>query len=209
MFLPPLAALRRHSPPCYMSSNTRQRGLDGVVAAQTRLSHVDGQAGELIIGGYQLSELAGRVSFEEAAHLLWRGALPAPDELAALRREIAELRALPEETMHVVRAAAKTPPVERGQAADRAAYRSAPVRELPLHGARQGARSDRGARDRHLLGDGDRSRDERVDVRRASDRQYPLRHRERVDGCDRRIEGAAARRRAGPRARHAQGHQVR
>jgi len=112
MFLPPLAALRRHSPPCYMSSNTRQRGLDGVVAAQTRLSHVDGQAGELIIGGYQLSELAGRVSFEEAAHLLWRGALPAPDELAALRREIAELRALPEETMHVVRAAAKTPPID-------------------------------------------------------------------------------------------------
>ena len=95
-----------------MSSNTRQRGLDGVVAAQTRLSHVDGQAGELIIGGYQLSELAGRVSFEEAAHLLWRGALPAPDELAALRREIAELRALPEETMHVVRAAAKTPPID-------------------------------------------------------------------------------------------------
>ena len=43
------------------------RGLDGVVAAQTRLSHVDGQAGELIIGGYQLKELAGRVAFEAAA----------------------------------------------------------------------------------------------------------------------------------------------
>ena len=27
------------------------RGLDGVVAAQTRMSHVDGQAGVLIIGG--------------------------------------------------------------------------------------------------------------------------------------------------------------
>ena len=88
------------------------RGLDGVVAAQTRLSHVDGQAGELIIGGYQLKELAGRVAFEEAAHLLWRGALPSRDELATLRREIAELRALPEETMRVVRAAARTPPID-------------------------------------------------------------------------------------------------
>jgi len=88
------------------------RGLDGVVAAQTRLSHVDGQAGELIIGGYQLKELAGRVAFEEAAHLLWRGALPSRDELAKLRREIAELRALPEETMRVVRAAARTPPID-------------------------------------------------------------------------------------------------
>jgi citrate synthase len=95
-----------------VSSNTKPRGLDGVVAAQTRLSHVDGQAGELIIGGYQLKELAGRVSFEEAAHLLWRGALPSRDELATLRREIGGLRALPAETMHVVRAAAKAPPID-------------------------------------------------------------------------------------------------
>src|SRR5213592_2036629 len=93
-------------------SKTTPRGLDGVVAAQTRLSHVDGQAGELIIGGYQLKELAGRVAFEEAAHLLWRGALPSRDELAKLRREIAQLRALPEETMRVVRAAARTPPID-------------------------------------------------------------------------------------------------
>ena len=88
------------------------RGLDGVVAAQTRLSQVDGLAGELIIGGYELKELAGRVSFEEAAHLLWRGALPGKDELAGLRREIASLRSLPEETMRVIRAAAKAPPID-------------------------------------------------------------------------------------------------
>src|SRR5437660_4309394 len=94
------------------SPKSTPRGLDGVVAAQTRLSHVDGLAGELIIGGYQLKELAGRVSFEEAAHLLWRGALPSPHELATLRREIAGLRRLPQETMHVVRAAAKAPPID-------------------------------------------------------------------------------------------------
>ena len=56
------------------------RGLDGVVAAQTRLSHVDGQAGRLILGGYELEELAGRVSFEEAAYLLWRDGLPTREE---------------------------------------------------------------------------------------------------------------------------------
>jgi citrate synthase len=88
------------------------RGLDGVVAASTRLSHVDGQAGQLIIGGYELKELAGRVSFDEAAHLLWRGHLPGPDELAMMQREMATLRRLPSEAMSVVRAGAKAPPID-------------------------------------------------------------------------------------------------
>jgi citrate synthase len=88
------------------------RGLDGVVAARTHLSHVDGLAGELIIGGYELKELAGRVGLEEAGHLLWRGALPGREELGELRRELAVLRALPEETVRVVRAAAKAPPID-------------------------------------------------------------------------------------------------
>ncbi len=73
---------------------------------------MDGQAGQLIIGGYELSELAGRVSFEEAAHLLWRGALPTRDEAAGLRQEMAALRALPKETMNVVRAATTAPPID-------------------------------------------------------------------------------------------------
>src|SRR6266481_2798799 len=42
----------------------------------------------------------------------WRAASPSPDELATLRSEIAGLRALPEETLHVVRAAAKAPPID-------------------------------------------------------------------------------------------------
>src|SRR5437773_4624112 len=88
------------------------RGLDGVVAARTRLSHVDGLAGELVIGGYELKELAGRVSFEEAAHLLWRGHLPGPDELSMMRAEMATLRRLPAETLSVVKAAAKAPPID-------------------------------------------------------------------------------------------------
>ena len=49
------------------------KGLEGVVAAQTRLSHVDGQNGVLIVGGYQIEDLAGHVTFKQAAHLLWRG----------------------------------------------------------------------------------------------------------------------------------------
>jgi len=89
-------------------------GLDGVVAVETRLSHVDGQSGVLIIGGYELEELAGRIAFEEAAHLLWTGRLPTPAEAEALSREMAALRSLPESTMAVVREAAKrgAPPID-------------------------------------------------------------------------------------------------
>ena len=95
-----------------MSGTATPRGLDGVVATSTRLSHVDGQAGQLVIGGYELKDLAGRVCFEEAAHLLWRGHLPNRDELAMVQREMTTLRRLPAETLSVVRAAAKAPPID-------------------------------------------------------------------------------------------------
>src|SRR4029077_19379512 len=70
---PSFAASSTHTTEHPLTATPGPRGLAGVVAARTRLSHVEGQAGELIIGGYELKELAGRVSFEEAAHLLWRG----------------------------------------------------------------------------------------------------------------------------------------
>jgi len=90
------------------------RGLDGVVAVQTRLSHVDGENGILIIGGYELGALAGRVTFEEAAHLLWTGHLPSPSEAAALAAEMAGLRPIPGAATAIVREAAarRAPPID-------------------------------------------------------------------------------------------------
>ena len=88
------------------------RGLDGVVAAQTKLSQVDGQNGVLVIAGYELKEIAGKITFEEAAFLLWKGHLPSKDEAAALTREIAELRELPATTLAVIRAAKSAPPID-------------------------------------------------------------------------------------------------
>ncbi len=87
-------------------------GLDNVVAARTRLSHVDGLAGQLFIGGYALEEIAGRLTFEETALLLWKGALPAKQELAQVSAQMAELRALPAKTLGLVREAAKAPPID-------------------------------------------------------------------------------------------------
>ncbi len=48
-------------------------GLENIVAAETVLSEVDGQAGRLVIRGYAVEELAGRTTYEEAARLLLDG----------------------------------------------------------------------------------------------------------------------------------------
>jgi citrate synthase len=88
------------------------RGLDGVVAARTRLSHVDGAGGHLVIAGYELNEIAGKIHFDEAAYLLWRGSLPSREERELLDREMAAMRRLPHQTMSVVRAAAAAAPID-------------------------------------------------------------------------------------------------
>ena len=69
-------------------------GLEGVVAATTRLSDVDGERGELIIAGYPVGELAAHASFEETTWLLWHGALPSAQQLEAFRAGLAAERAL-------------------------------------------------------------------------------------------------------------------
>jgi citrate synthase len=81
-------------------------GLEGVVAAETRLSEVDGEAGELIIAGFPVEELASRTSFEEVVYLLWYDALPDSERLAAFREELAGRRALPRAVLDLLRAAA-------------------------------------------------------------------------------------------------------
>ncbi len=81
-------------------------GLEGVVAAQTRLSSVDGQAGELIIAGFPVEDLASQVTFEEVVYLLWHDALPNAQELADFRQALAARRELPQATLALLRAAA-------------------------------------------------------------------------------------------------------
>ena len=72
-------------------------GLEGVVAAQTEISEVDGQNGRLIYrGGYLIHELADR-SFEEVAYLLWNGELPNPAQLDDLKRKLVANRPLNEQ----------------------------------------------------------------------------------------------------------------
>jgi citrate synthase len=68
------------------------QGLEGIVAAQTKLSMVDGERGELIIAGFPVAELAANATFEETIWLLWHGDLPSGEELASFRSDLASRR---------------------------------------------------------------------------------------------------------------------
>src|SRR6266508_317332 len=89
-------------------------GLEGIVAASTRLSHVDGDAGRLTLAGYAVEDLAPNASFEEVAYLLLDGRLPDPVELAAFTADLARRRRLPHPAMAVLEeaAAAGAPPID-------------------------------------------------------------------------------------------------
>src|SRR5215472_13751804 len=90
------------------------QGLEGIVAASTRLSHVDGEAGQLILAGYAVEDLAPQATFEEVAYLFLHGRLPEPREQAALAQDLAGRRELPPAAMQVLRqaAAVKTPVID-------------------------------------------------------------------------------------------------
>ena len=90
------------------------QGLEGVVAASTRLSHVDGEAGRLTLAGYAVEDLAPHASFEEVAYLFLHGRLPEPSERGEFAQDLAARRALPRAAIDVLReaAAVKTPPMD-------------------------------------------------------------------------------------------------
>ena len=71
------------------------KGLEGIVANSTRLSDVLGDKGQLIYAGYDINELAGKVSFEETIYLLWNERLPKRAELEEFSSALRQQRELP------------------------------------------------------------------------------------------------------------------
>jgi citrate synthase len=84
------------------------KGLEGVIANETRLGDVRGQEGQLIYCGYEINELAGKVSFEEVIFLLWNNRLPKQAELAELKQQLAEERELPAQVVEFIKTTPRT-----------------------------------------------------------------------------------------------------
>ncbi|MFT4947110.1 MAG: citrate synthase, partial [Natronomonas sp.] len=81
-------------------------GLSYTTVAQTNLSRLDADAGELFVGGYPIEELAANASYEESVFLLLEDRLPTADELSAFRDDLAGRRAIPEPARDLLRSAA-------------------------------------------------------------------------------------------------------
>jgi citrate synthase len=84
------------------------RGLEGIVATDTRLGDVRGQEGQLIYCGYDINELAGKASFEEVIYLLWHNKLPNRSELVEFKKLLAAERQLPDQVVEFLKTAPKT-----------------------------------------------------------------------------------------------------
>lgn len=90
------------------------RGLEGLTVAETRLSRIDGEGGELVIAGFPVAELAGNATYEESVFLLLHDRLPTASELAEFRADLAGRRGVADETRALLRRAAETgqPPMD-------------------------------------------------------------------------------------------------
>lgn len=116
-------------------SEQLHKGLRGVLAAESALSHVDGEQGELIYRGYDIETLAEHASFEEVLCLLWDGTLPDQDHLASFEAKMAADRSVDASVIETLRSLAAAE--ERPMAALRtaASMLSASDRDHEAHGA--------------------------------------------------------------------------
>ncbi len=79
------------------------KGLEGIVAGETALSLVDGEASKLSYRGIAIHELSENSSFEEVAYLLWNGKFPTAAELENFKKTLAEKRYVSEDILSVLK----------------------------------------------------------------------------------------------------------
>lgn len=83
--------------------STFSKGLEGVVAAETRMSFIDGEKGILEYVGIPIDDLARHSTFEETVYLLWNTRLPNRSELAALSEQIRSRSKLPPKLLEMIK----------------------------------------------------------------------------------------------------------
>ena len=91
------------------------RGLEGVIATDTRICDLDGVNGVLAYCGYDVPEMVRKkVTFEEIIYLLWHGELPTRERLKGFDEALKAERGL---SPDMLRALKQIPPGEQRTAA--------------------------------------------------------------------------------------------
>ncbi len=91
-----------------MSTAVVGKGLAGVVAANSGICWIDGDAGVLAYRGIDIHELAEKSTFEETAYLLWFGRLPRRAELEDFSKRLADARQLDPKIIDLLRSFPKS-----------------------------------------------------------------------------------------------------
>jgi citrate synthase len=86
-----------------MSTAVAGKGLEGIVAANSGICWIDGEAGILSYRGIDIHELAEHSNFEETTYLLWNGLLPTELSLREFSSQLALARALDQRVIDLVR----------------------------------------------------------------------------------------------------------
>jgi len=118
MKVPEMGNVPLKDTPAIGAGTPNRGGLEGIVAATTAISKVDGAAGRLIYRGYDIHDLARTTSYEEVAYLLWFGHLPNRQQLNDLGAKLVAERTIPDIVMQTLRALpAKTDPLDAARTA--------------------------------------------------------------------------------------------
>ncbi|QNI37631.1 citrate synthase [Edaphobacter albus] len=91
-----------------MSTAVAPKGLEGIVATNSSICWIDGDAGVLSYRGIDIHELAQRSTFEETTYLLWFGKLPNKAELEDFKKKLAEARKVDPKIIDLLRTVPKT-----------------------------------------------------------------------------------------------------
>jgi citrate synthase len=75
------------------------KGLEGIIAASTAISHIDGMNGRLFYRGLNINDLAQHSTFEETTALLWYGKLPTQSQLDSFNQKFIANRVIPNEIL--------------------------------------------------------------------------------------------------------------
>jgi citrate synthase len=86
-------------------------GLEGIIAAESSICYIDGQAGILSYQGYNIHTLAENAKFEEVVFLLWNGHLPKQSELDELKASLVAHRAIPAPVVDFLRSVPQGQPM--------------------------------------------------------------------------------------------------